>query len=80
MAVLAVLAAHLTGWSPGGFVGIDVFFAISGIFVTDMLLRSAWEPGLGALVLIPLTSITFPHALTATNPYPRPTVRNGRSS
>ncbi|WP_234714150.1 acyltransferase family protein, partial [Mycolicibacterium chlorophenolicum] len=45
MAVLAVLAAHLTGWPRGGFVGIDVFFVISGFFVTDMLLRSAEPTG-----------------------------------
>ncbi|MBI5340302.1 MAG: acyltransferase [Mycolicibacterium rufum] len=45
VAVLAVLAAHLTGWPRGGFVGIDVFFVISGFFVTDMLLRSAEPTG-----------------------------------
>src|SRR5690349_11579006 len=45
VAILAVFAAHLTGWPRGGFVGIDVFFVISGFFVTDMLLRSAEPTG-----------------------------------
>ena len=43
--MLAVLATHLLGWPRGGFVGIDVFFVISGFFVTDMLLRSAEPTG-----------------------------------
>ncbi|RZT18911.1 peptidoglycan/LPS O-acetylase OafA/YrhL [Mycobacterium sp. BK558] len=45
VAVLALLATHLTGWPRGGFVGIDVFFVISGFFVTDLLLRSAEPAG-----------------------------------
>ncbi len=45
LAVLAVLATHLLGWPRGGFIGIDVFFVISGFFVTDMLLRSAEPTG-----------------------------------
>lgn len=45
VAILALVAAHLTGWPRGGFVGIDVFFVISGFFVTDMLLRSAEPTG-----------------------------------
>ncbi|WP_370464474.1 acyltransferase family protein [Mycolicibacterium sp. 018/SC-01/001] len=43
LAIVAVLAAHLVDWPRGGSIGIDVFFVISGFFVTDMLLRSA-EP------------------------------------
>ncbi|BBX71569.1 acyltransferase family protein [Mycolicibacterium psychrotolerans] len=45
LAVLAVFATHLIGWPRGGFVGIDVFFVISGFFVTDMLLRAAGPTG-----------------------------------
>ncbi|MCV7070796.1 hypothetical protein H7H73_10470, partial [Mycobacterium rufum] len=45
LAVLAVVATHLVGWPRGGFVGIDVFFVISGFFVTDMLLRAPNPPG-----------------------------------
>ncbi|MEH3138895.1 MAG: acyltransferase [Mycobacterium kyogaense] len=45
LAVVAVLAAHLGGWPRGGTVGIDVFFVVSGFFVTDLLLRSAESTG-----------------------------------
>ncbi|MBX7450646.1 acyltransferase [Mycolicibacterium sp. 3033] len=45
LAVVAVLAAHLVDWPRGGTVGIDVFFVISGFFVTDMLLRTAEPTG-----------------------------------
>ena len=35
LAVLSVLAYHLRGpWLPGGFVGVDVFFVISGFVVS----------------------------------------------
>ena len=45
VAVLAVLAHHLTGWPRGGFVGIDIFFVIVGFFVTENLLRTAADAG-----------------------------------
>ncbi|MHA0286107.1 acyltransferase family protein [Mycobacterium sp. C3-094] len=45
LAIVAVLAAHLVDWPRGGTVGIDVFFVISGFFVTDILLRSAEPTG-----------------------------------
>lgn len=38
VAVLLVVAFHLhAGWMPGGFVGVDVFFVISGFVVTSSL-------------------------------------------
>jgi peptidoglycan/LPS O-acetylase OafA/YrhL len=37
--VLAVVADHLAGWPPGSFVGVDVFFVISGYLITGILLR-----------------------------------------
>jgi peptidoglycan/LPS O-acetylase OafA/YrhL len=39
VAVLAVLADHLAGWPHGSFVGVDVFFVISGYLITGILVR-----------------------------------------
>jgi len=45
LAVLAVVATHLTGWPRGGFVGVDVFFVLSGFLVTGILLRDLESTG-----------------------------------
>src|SRR3954452_14667021 len=40
LAVIAVILYHLNStWLPAGFVGVDVFFAISGFVVTASLAR-----------------------------------------
>lgn len=45
IAVLAVVATHLTGWPRGGFVGVDVFFVLSGFLVTGILLSDLENEG-----------------------------------
>ena len=42
VAVLSVLVYHCQeSWLPGGFAGVDMFFAISGYVVTGSLARNA---------------------------------------
>lgn len=45
VAVLAVFAHHLWGWPRGGFVGIDVFFVLTGFLITCSLLSPAKHAG-----------------------------------
>ena len=45
VAVLLVIADHLFGWPHGGFIGVDVFFVISGFLITGLLLREHQSTG-----------------------------------
>jgi peptidoglycan/LPS O-acetylase OafA/YrhL len=45
-AVLAVVADHLFDYPRGGFVGVDVFFVISGFLISSHLVRQAESTGI----------------------------------
>ncbi|MFN3949537.1 acyltransferase family protein, partial [Microbacterium sp.] len=65
VAVVAVVVTHLTGWPRGGFVGVDVFFVLSGFLVTGILLTDLRQSGtvrLGAFIARRVTRL-LPAAL-----------------
>lgn len=68
LAVLLVIANHLTGWPGGGFIGVDVFFVISGFVITGSLVREHSRTGTISLLEFYKRRIRriLPAALTVT--------------
>ena len=51
IAVLAVVVFHMDeSWLPGGFLGVDVFFTLSGFLITSLLLAERRASGRFATV------------------------------
>ncbi len=73
MAITAVLLFHLDPrWLPGGFLGVDVFFVVSGFLITTLLVREHTATGgidLGsfwtrrARRLLPALAVAVPFAV-----------------
>jgi peptidoglycan/LPS O-acetylase OafA/YrhL len=85
-AVLAVIAYHLGApWMPGGFLGVDAFFVVSGYLITSLLLHERAVHGRVSLRafwlrrarrLLPAVLVSLIAVLAAVLVWSSPTQRN----
>jgi peptidoglycan/LPS O-acetylase OafA/YrhL len=50
LAIAAVVAFHAFGWPTGGYLGVDLFFVLSGFLITTLLLEERRERGSASLL------------------------------
>lgn len=63
VAVLSVIIFHLNNrWLPGGFLGVDIFFVISGFLITGIILSEIQNGSFLSGIFIPagLSGFTLP--------------------
>lgn len=82
VAVAFVVLEHISGWPAGGFIGVDVFFVVSGYLISSLLIREWGRSGRISMRdfyarrvrrLLPAATVTILATLVATIAlFPRP--------